>query len=1817
MSFFSFSEILHVQACSSDEHEIIVKRYYAKNAGEIVQLYSGDSANLRNTLVFNDESDASQDTVADYKVCIDGYTDYNLELMSKNSPTWADGSLITLTYNEIILVRTSLSKDGNEKKVIKLNLSSLVDSRMNWRYSTKVDAASWKEKKIKEFGEDYNNKEIKNAGSSVYFRKDITVDNSFAVLQLSIQSQSGFIVYVNGIQVYTYLLPESSKINENTPSQSLVDTPAYKHIIVSKELLGSSVSLTTLKIAIELHTKEDHLELLSSFDALTYITNPKDSIDTLSIYTSRRLLDTNEYTMILFEDNQSIDFSTIVSPILSNCVLSPDLPIGLTISSNGILSGTPKEVKSAEYTLSYNYGDDASFSDTYKFNLKILCNPINCAHIRVNRITFYYASYEKVVIKSEDGNEIDTLIQNDNTKKNYDYYGPVGTWSFELLIEINGVWSNRSMMTVYIIDDLSDTSIPVTRIRTISKSHETYYVNTNYSMLMRSEWKYNTYDSLPTEWYGSSADDSSWFTIIGGTIIFPSGINQYFVFRKTIHTPSIVNQKYFILNYKTVSNTKIYINNHELSTHRFKDGYLDSTDSSTIIEQTATGRLSLFDNQDTITISVLLYDKQNTIDISFDASLIMAVDTSLPVYGDFDVTLSNYFIFSNDDSFLDLNIKSFISIVGNGDKSSPIISIATKDGYKYINRYCITYPSNNFEFALTSWKVESIDINGYRHEHSVVADAFTSSNDPRRKCFFLSDVTTGINQLEFTLMNNIINKAKNDYTISEIELFVDDITSDILPSLVPFSNPYYAYDNTTLSISFTNSEYYHDFTITPSLPDGLTFDTTTGSIYGIIHGENGNTDYTIHATSVFNTPYEYILTISIQLCQFPYNFVSIQVECEEKTFYSIDIRDSTTFVLSKRIYHLYKKNLEEYNLCLSPSLYYIFMYIYYGDFNSVSHIYVNNNYYTKCYPSHQIDLYFTQYVDASKMRIVYSYDNNTPPKHWTTSLFNDNLWSTVPSSSSLPDVPNSSITQYYRIHYNIEVFMELSRVFDITVSTYAGMIIYINGYEVRRVNMNDGDNIEYNTLATDGYTEYKSFRSVISAFIDPNICLIGDNIIAIEIHRYNNIIQPNSGLSIKISIIEKNNLSIEGSWSVNGNVVPEYPLNNLYDFNDDTYTKVLNKCSNTIFTYTYNDEICVDVNQLHLYYRHDMSVSYSPESIVIEGTYNNGAQWDELSTMDGIIMNTIYNQDLYLNKCYNSYRMILAKCGTDPSLSESESVTILNELQYYVNDIPGCISNEWSATRFGIYSSKICPKGYSSDAKRLCIGYGSQAIEGDPTCIKINPSKLYFEETDIIIKKDDFYEQYYTIDAVDTVITSSPSLPEGIIIDSVTQKLYGTHINESPKTTYTLSYTNNEGTIVDLYQISITVIGLPCLADNNWPETNSDSTASLPCPQGYAGKVYRLCSIKSEWEEVDTSECIFSSTPCTGTTYYNGNECIECINGYVISLNGNNYLCTPCNNNEFVYNNKCYPSGATCPASTIDSYLYPETDILKNAAVNCTNENQYGYYKVFCDYISKPTWSNDIHKDLCYPRPVSIPGKALESLDYFMQLAIPIDDIYSLLSIDSLLLHVYYGSSRYLYSIYSSSKRQLFINTIITYYNTPFSSSSSLSNYQTILYNTNEYCHYLESGHQDVLLSYYKTYVFSIGEQEYYEILFCKQIQLDYVLVPIKIVEIPNRNIKCISLVFDNSSLKWIGHSTFIAIYRSFLISSKVPISQLYNFVVTSLSQNIKTILYLKYLVNFPNEILVESATLSSYFNEQILKKQLKNIIPFSYSSVEIEYQEI
>ena len=129
---------------------------------------------------------------------------------------------------------------------------------------------------------------------------------------------------------------------------------------------------------------------------------------------------------------------------------------------------------------------------------------------------------------------------------------------------------------------------------------------------------------------------------------------------------------------------------------------------------------------------------------------------------------------------------------------------------------------------------------------------------------------------------------------------------------------------------------------------------------------------------------------------------------------------------------------------------------------------------------------------------------------WKETNFNDSSWSsgqaelgygdgdekTVISYGNDPD--NKHITYYFRHSFNVSNPSETPNL-SLEILRDDGAVVYINGTEVQRTNMPDG-NINYQTLASStvsGSDEDKFFQYVISS----GVLTQGSNLIAVEVHQ--------------------------------------------------------------------------------------------------------------------------------------------------------------------------------------------------------------------------------------------------------------------------------------------------------------------------------------------------------------------------------------------------------------------------------------------------------------------------------------------------------------------------------------------------------------------------------------------------------------------------------------------------------------------------------------------------------------------------------------------
>lgn len=119
---------------------------------------------------------------------------------------------------------------------------------------------------------------------------------------------------------------------------------------------------------------------------------------------------------------------------------------------------------------------------------------------------------------------------------------------------------------------------------------------------------------------------------------------------------------------------------------------------------------------------------------------------------------------------------------------------------------------------------------------------------------------------------------------------------------------------------------------------------------------------------------------------------------------------------------------------------------------------------------------------------------------WKQLTYNDASWNSGPSELGYGDgdeatiISSATLTGYYRYTFNVDDPADFS---DLLMNlTYDdGAVIYLNGDEVWRVNMPNG-NISYNTFASSNSNDNAQASVTIS-----NTLVTGNNLIAVEVHQ--------------------------------------------------------------------------------------------------------------------------------------------------------------------------------------------------------------------------------------------------------------------------------------------------------------------------------------------------------------------------------------------------------------------------------------------------------------------------------------------------------------------------------------------------------------------------------------------------------------------------------------------------------------------------------------------------------------------------------------------
>lgn len=271
-------------------------------------------------------------------------------------------------------------------------------------------------------------------------------------------------------------------------------------------------------------------------------------------------------------------------------------------------------------------------------------------------------------------------------------------------------------------------------------------------------------------------------------------------------------------------------------------------------------------------------------------------------------------------------------------------------------------------------------------------------------------------------------------------------------------------------------------------------------------------------------------------------------------------------------------------------------------------------------------------------------DGSAAPTGWNTLDAAPVAWRTAKEGF----VPAAQgITGYYYSTFDGSTVGDAA-LLDVVVRVQAGAVVYLNGQEIRRVNLPAGE-LTADTLAT---AQFASARDVATSVpVAGGLLRSDENILAVETHRFDAVAvidegeEANAFNATTRAVAHGSNLLVDGAGSCSHTPYKNNPLANLFDGDAGTKTKVLDRAGqDVVVTWTYNDDRRVAVNKYGVVSGNNCNASH-PSGWRLLGS-NDGSEWDVLDTRSGVYFSVFKEEKSFLIDnvtAYNMYRLVFSE----------------------------------------------------------------------------------------------------------------------------------------------------------------------------------------------------------------------------------------------------------------------------------------------------------------------------------------------------------------------------------------------------------------------------------------------------------------------------------------------------------------------------------------------------------------------------------------------
>ena len=957
---------------------------------------------------------------------------------------------------------------------------------------------------------------------------------------------------------------------------------------------------------------------------------------------------------------------------------------------------------------------------------------------------------------------------------------------------------------------------PLYEISLLKKFSDDFYINTLFILPpASSSWK-TSQGEAPADWYKRSFNDSTWSTLYTeNTLNSIPSISLLWYFRSFFTISSFSGFTDFYLRFTANFNYTIYINDELFYSHGIYNPKVVNYTTTEWV--TLNGPLSmLVTGQNLISVFLENHETSSFDTIQFDAMLKLSKG-------------SNTFAYMKGVSYSGQPSSTSISMLFdlNYDKDftgkAPVHSTynVTLDFGIYhsslINKYCIVSSSTALSsYDPSDWSVLTSDDGQSYSLLNIVENAYFSSRKQKR-CFYIPLATKPWRYYRLAISENAKpSTSTNTYSASELFFLSEDLNQLVPPPLAFNTNTLVTYVGYPFRDLVPNSDLYSNYRTTPSLPEPLELDTTTGTIRGNPKSAFEE-DYIFNAMAPNGTFSSTTVHVQVKTCDDPYSIMTIKI-----TTGSIYKSIGFTLIHGEKIIETINSfssfSDNNFPYCIANGVYTVQFFDRDGSGWDTGSYTITSSEGIKLASGSVATGEYTKTVTVTSAPVLHYqttkwqvYNKETAAdSNWIQPSFDDSKWDTVPASKFADSV---STTSYYRARFTAPSLKPYKTVV-LSFTVYDGIVAYLNGKEIHRYNMPLGD-IDFSTLAL-SHISMNTTTQVVFEVTDP-LLKVGDNTLCIEYHKGK--YQHAVALDSYVYYIAKNSYRVSGG-EVFGDI-SEYPDSSyLFDNNLDTFSLTGPRCAGANFGYKYR------------YNGTDIITGYSittgttcnvrhPSEFVFEGSDNN-LDWDTLHYAEESF--TKYHvtkfYSFYNTKRYKMYRLYARSCGNKPLSDQEESTCYtfegakqgfqLSEIGLYANEVQkscNATSDGYRPAMNGQYAFKSCPPLYYGEYRRLC----SNGVLGKEYkhCEITAPRSLTYSPEPYVFKKGDSISIVPELVAVEVNCSMIPDLPSSLKFDFPTASISGVANEVSNATVYTVFCANAKGFVRSSFVLQINDNRLP------------------------------------------------------------------------------------------------------------------------------------------------------------------------------------------------------------------------------------------------------------------------------------------------------------------------------------------------------------------------------------------------------------------------